>query len=514
MKKASMLLLPLLILAAFVMVNCTDGDPNTESGTYSNPTKITQDWQIFYLRVVDASRPEGMRNLSGFLRMHFHFNLDEDGDQGIEIQKIFTSSTRSATIPANATLVVDYTLENPNVSTFDPSFDQPITTAPGVGTSNGRMSTGVLNETAQGIDAEGYRYLGNVGSSAFETAVYIGFVMRNVSASATAERISIGVTDGAVQSGPDGGRRIAPLWMWLNLDYDFDPPEIPPEGPVVVQNWTKVYFPIPEAANILSLHVDDGSVEIQRIFVLDDNLEEINIFDFTASDILAGTIWWEDNENPMAGFVDDGVYILESDSYKPGGRFGSGLIVDNDYIGFVIRSTKGLGDARFLLETEGSPGASVTVRFDNMYREGMIPGGIDFTQWVLAWMETGDGVEHALHANNGYIEIQKIYINNSATLTGATILFDFTKPAVLPDEVTGIPYWWENFFGRVVDGKVVHEAFGDYEYGGGFATPTKFTHIGFVVRTNTLGKGGFGDIRYNAGGPEVLFVNMDIEVLD
>jgi len=505
MKKASMLVLSLLVLAAFAMVACTEGDSNEVKG-YKNPKKLTTEWQIFYLKVVDASRPDGAKNLNGLERFHFHYNVSTYGEAkaGLEIQKIFTSSTMSATIPANATIVVDYTQTDPDVNTYDPSFADAnrigdVVKQMEVGTSSGRVTTSTLPDDIQKWDTKDeWKYLGNVGSGALADTVYVGFVMRNVSAAATGERINIICEGSTLQGGAAGGKGTFQLWQWFGLDYGYTPPVVEPdEDDDIVNEWTTVYKSIPADVQILSFHVGTGSVQIQKIFVVNGSGTEIPMFDFTKTPAYNATdFWW--GADSVDSLITDGMYVLESEGdYKGGARFGSGLIVDNPKVGFVIKSPKGLGDARFLFEIDGTPATIVdTVRFSDLINAEIV-SGFNFTEWTAAWLQVIEGKNtFNFHANDCYIEIQKILINDSATMTGATVLFDFTAPEVSGDE-SGIPYWWANYWGQefVKDGRYIHDVEGGWVYGGGFATNQSFNYIGYIFKTNTEGLAGLGDFR-------------------
>jgi hypothetical protein len=141
---------------------------------------------------------------------------------------------------------------------------------------------------------------------------------------------------------------------------------------------------------------------------------------------------------------------------------------------------------------------------------------IDFTQWNVAWAPWGGGVDFGFHAENCYIEIQKILINSTKTSTGATVLFDFALPEVHGDE-SGTPYWWANFWGDgfISDGLYKHTAEGGYAYGGGFASGQTIVYIGFVFRTNTVSIDGVGNFRFmKVDHDTILLRDMEFEVLE
>jgi hypothetical protein len=207
MKKNSKLLWTLLFSAitAIAFAGCVSTNNASGSGAGEsaglNPESITADWQVFYIKAVDAGRPDGTRNLAGLERWHFHNNT-YDGPIGIEIQKIFVSKTaEKGKIPDDAKMVVDYTLDAPNVSVYDPPF-----TEAGVWTiANKKASTGERKDKS-------YKYLGNVGTPAGASTEYWGFVIKNVSTTAAAGSIRMGGDGATLQN-----KGIIPLTQWFGL---------------------------------------------------------------------------------------------------------------------------------------------------------------------------------------------------------------------------------------------------------------------------------------------------------
>ena len=125
-------------------------------------------------------------------------------------------------------------------------------------------------------------------------------------------------------------------------------------------------------------------------------------------------------------------------------------------------------------------------------------------QWKTVYhvYETeGDGSFH-LHVNEGYLEIQKIFLNNTATATGATTVFDFTATPTHTSADDGGNIWWVDWDGGNVEdagtpnGRLKFAGGDDgdgYVHGGGFGSPkfATFSCIGFVIRTT-----GGGDTRF------------------
>jgi len=140
--------------------------------------------------------------------------------------------------------------------------------------------------------------------------------------------------------------------------------------------------------------------------------------------------------------------------------------------------------------------------------------------WVTVFHQFylyGRAPEFNFHVNNGYVEIQRMYLNNSASATGAAILFDFTQTPT--QEHSEINPWWQNTIGNAaqpgasIQGTGADRLFrleaaveGSHSHGGGFGSPLleQFTHIGFVFRTTDV-----GDTRFAFGvHPNHIEVNF------
>ncbi|MCL2600507.1 MAG: hypothetical protein FWD88_04940, partial [Treponema sp.] len=142
--------------------------------------------------------------------------------------------------------------------------------------------------------------------------------------------------------------------------------------------------------------------------------------------------------------------------------------------------------------------------------------------WVTVWspIADADGSVH-FHVGGGgpgFLEIQRIYLNNSQSETGATTIFNFTaSPAHLGGD--SAHFWW---VGPAIDtnaadvgtanGRLVLASDGDnYVFGGGFGSPllNDNAYIGFVIRTDDGGnvRFGFGPDTH-ANHSIVLFSNL------
>jgi hypothetical protein len=192
-----------LLMAMAFMTGCSNGDPDEKEEEYKNPTTLTTEWQTFYIKSVDADRT-GAPNLTGLERWHFHNNTTDGSSIGMEIQKVFVSSTKSAGTPGDATMVVDFTLgadaTDYNVNVYDTTFAVGTTT-------DGKWSTGVQT-------VSDYQYLGNIGTPVGADAVYWGFVVRNVSDAARADTINVESTGANLDA---GSAKILSLATWFGI---------------------------------------------------------------------------------------------------------------------------------------------------------------------------------------------------------------------------------------------------------------------------------------------------------
>jgi hypothetical protein len=506
MKKASRivgLLLPLVM--AVVVLGCPTGDGGETQDTYQNPKALTTEWQTFYIKNVDPARTDAP-DLTGIERWHFHNNT-YDGPIGIEIQKIFVSSTKSAGVPKGATMVVDYTLDAPDVNVYDPAF-----TESGIWTktsgADGKATTGTRNDTD-------YKYLGNIGTSVGASTVYWGFVMRNVSATAKADSINMQCTGATMTTG--NNNKILRIAQWFGLDSasDFEEDEEEEDEPVVVGNWTPVYYDYSalDGPGIIALHLDNGSnpaeIRIQKIFLSDAKSEAGAkvLVDFTqTSSFNNDDFWWGADS---FGTITNNEYVLATTdgTYVAGARFAPKDLGTYKYIGFIIKSATGLGDARFQPQKDegGSAVDLATVRFDSLLSE---EPEIDLSNWTPAYLHlTGDldtAVNHFFfHVNTGIVEIQKVLVNTAKSMDGAITVLDFTRSdgtnSSFPHLITGYNYGIDGALiteGGTANGRYSLAGTGDYIYGGDFASGAAYdnsaTYWIFVIKT---AGSGLGDVR-------------------
>lgn len=109
-----------------------------------------------------------------------------------------------------------------------------------------------------------------------------------------------------------------------------------------------------------------------------------------------------------------------------------------------------------------------------------------------------------LHANDGNVEIQKVFVNTVKSTVGATWVLDFTQNTGIPSKPT-LPYIMDSSCydytcynivdGGTADGRWVVTGTGDYVYGGNFGSGTAFAqeanYWGFVIKSS-----GLGDVRF------------------
>ena len=491
MKKASKLLWALLSLAmAAFMLGCPTDAGGEEEEIYRNPSAITTDWQLFYVKIRNNNRPSNANNLTGLERLHFHHNSTaENQTVGIEIEKIFATSAPVATpnaLPADAQIIADFTLGTTEAEWgVTTNGDASVMTSEAAfWTFDGQKAK--LQSTIAAV--EGYNYLGNIGFTA-PTALYVGFKVRNVSADITGEIIKFG-GDGETLT----CKGIYTLAQWFGNEPMVAPPPPPPAPPVAVEDWTAVYYELTDVnTNVIGLHVENGSVQIQKIFVNDSESTEgaTMLFDFTAETVSGENIYnWGETAgaNSFTAGIANGQYTLAgTGDYVPGGRFGSDdLKGGSKYLGFIIKS-EDLGNVRFLIskDVDGSVTDLATVRFDEI-----LP-----LEWVTGYYEITDPDTEimGLHVENGSVQIQKIFVNDSESAEGATVLFDFS---VSPIAVDASVYEWgaASFDTGVANGVYTLAGTGDYVPGGRFGSSdlkAQGSFIGVVMKSRNYGNTRF-----------------------
>ena len=159
--------------------------------------------------------------------------------------------------------------------------------------------------------------------------------------------------------------------------------------------WEVVYLPLVEgtsvdrAVNTMHLHLNNGSVEIQKVFVntAKNTTGAKYILDFTQNAGTAPEIYWGDaggywyhKDGDVAAFnafvqdggTENGRFVFSGTEYLYGGAFASGAAFGNDanFYGFIIKKGTVLGDARVKLFTAEGPvaGDEGEVRFENMVK--------------------------------------------------------------------------------------------------------------------------------------------------
>ena len=157
--------------------------------------------------------------------------------------------------------------------------------------------------------------------------------------------------------------------------------------------WKVIYLPLVDgtsvdrAVNTMHLHLNNGSVEIQKVFVntTKSTTGAKYILDFTQNAGTAPNIYWGDaggywyhKDGDVAAFnafVQDGGtangrFVFTGTGYVYGGAFASGAAYDNNanFYGFVIKKDTVLGDSRVKLFTADGEVADPegTVRFESM----------------------------------------------------------------------------------------------------------------------------------------------------
>jgi len=299
----------------------------------------------------------------------------------------------------------------------------------------------------------------------------------------------------------------------------------------VPAGWTVIFHPYTtEGDGSFHFHVGDqggGFIEIQRIFLSNSRSLRgtTTIFNFTATPTHAppvegggAPLFWETiSGRVVEAGTPTGRYVLASTApahtYQHGGGFGSPLFPGYGFVGFVVRTTDSAGDARFEFPAGNIINFGYLLGEENDEEEEEEDTGVP-EGWTAVFRQiTGAGAagpEFNLHVNNGYVEIQRIFLNDTASVTDATILFDFAQYPTY--EYTDVNYWWPNTINQ--DDRI--EGTGDdrryrlgsdnaHVHGGGFASPTleAYAYIGFFIRSTNL-----GDTRFVARNIEVRFDSL------
>jgi hypothetical protein len=172
------------------------------------------------------------------------------------------------------------------------------------------------------------------------------------------------------------------------------------------------------------------------------------------------------------------------------------------------------------------------------------PNSGNFTEWQYAYVDMNKysitGAHNGIHFHagggsnkGGYLEIQKVYVNTSKSLSGATLVFDLTSSTMggtgnaYMGLIDGYAYEFENAncAGVIKDigtenGRLVLEApAGGHKYQGNFGSPAAYSTNAaywiFVVKTNTTDKVGIGDVRVGfVTATENIVLNFGDSVTD
>lgn len=475
MKKASKLLwlLASLAMAVIVLAGCSQD-------VEDNSIDIPDGYMVLYYGY--ASGVDGI-----------HFHAGDMGGGEIEVLKIFLSNGKKT---KGAKLLFDFS--------NDPAWDQSdmYDWAPN-GDFTSRINDGLYKHSG----AASYSYGGGFASPSFTDYDTVGFIIKNTDEETLGDVRLIpttGSTEGKVvlfksllpdyvDGGDSGNEDNNEEWML----------------PYVVDNYTAIYQEIPAGTTQVHFHVgawdDGGSVQIEKVFVSNNNDGSMNtdIIDFTNADIYDTEDFWWFNDIP--DLVDNGKYILENDGYKYGGGFAYKSIGDYKYLGFSINSDSGLGDSRVEFKSETDSLKSIRL-------SEILEAGINLKNWTTVYKEAAIDAD-AIHFNaeDGYLEIQKIFYNNTMTETGATILFDFTANPVfsLADEGGNI-YWQGIIDAATHTGPFIYDAEEKGSYAGGFGNNVTGTggYIGFVIKTNTNDTSGLGSIRAKIGDDFYYFASV------
>lgn len=267
----------------------------------------------------------------------------------------------------------------------------------------------------------------------------------------------------------------------------------------------------------LHFHLPRGSgFKLKEIFVNATATEtgKTTLFDFTrGNDITSCTVSPAYTSTVAAGTLNGSEWVLDNSNgvgEQYPGNLGFGL-GGGAYVGFVIANI------------------STTSTFDNLQLEFMKAGDVSYqskaaawyfgfanqpvpppppksdkvANWTTVWFDYSvlDDTPNVLTMHidgNSEIGIQKIFVNSSASETGAVTLFDFTQN---PPVFSGTDWWSaaSSFTAFYDSAKSCYylSTTGAYSQGGRMGMPDfgGKTHIGFRIKAEN----GLGDVRFELG---------------
>jgi hypothetical protein len=257
------------------------------------------------------------------------------------------------------------------------------------------------------------------------------------------------------------------------------------------------------ALNRLHFHAPAGTgFIIEKVFRSDTMAEGVPAgaeiwYDFTKGNDLESCSFGSYSGTIAAGSIEDGAWVFQNSAALEAYPGNLGLALDGKaYLGFVIKNV------------------SNEIKFDNILVEFMHDGDTSYTslsfakffgfsnivepaapeepeaepepllttEWKSIYLDLANhGLDTAvntfhIHAEQGGLEIQKVYVSKEKELANATLVLDFTEasPLVYADG------YWIDVGDRILEGGTLNGRYsyqnstGTYVYGGGFASPAAF----------------------------------------
>lgn len=287
------------------------------------------------------------------------------------------------------------------------------------------------------------------------------------------------------------------------------------------------------ATNRVHLHVPKGvGFKIQKLFTSNTMSEGVPSdavvwYDFTKGNDAADYETGNYGGSLDNGTVGSGAWTLDNSAGTGQVYAGNmGIAMDGRaYIGFVMANVSGTAvfdnlqlEFRYGNESASSYGSKPCFYYFNLTPpQTETPDELNLTEWTPAYLvlNAGQGANKFMfHANAGHVEIQKVYVNTTKSLTGALLVIDLTDNAI---GITA-PYWNhlnDGSFGTTSgvgtsDGKfVLHSANADDYVGGdafasgaawdaAFASPPALVWI-FIIKTTSEGVDDLGATRVQCG---------------
>lgn len=328
MKKTTLITTALAIAALLIGCGDSGGDGNS-TDEHQNPSAITEEFQTFYVKVLDQNRT-GAPDISTGARWHFHNNVNNGDAIGFALQKLFVNDSPSET---GAIVLYDFTDAEDFTSANKGAFDA------------GSMGAGEVTDGAWVVERTdaAYQYLGNLASSAEANGkAYWGFVVKNVSATARADNVNLGLLDAN-----NTQVALSSLAGWFGIETfgayteESPAPNPDPTTPLLTADFATYYLDISGIPSFTGFRIKNASgsaagIVIDEIFASEDTSETGKVVAFDFEETEGGTNWWGFTTGTKA----DGAWSSGEQPTDSGdiAAFGSGVFNGKQYLGIKAKN--------------------------------------------------------------------------------------------------------------------------------------------------------------------------------